>query len=119
MKLVIRSVGIWSHPNIRTWEPEDPTSIAELVMLDIGERDKKSADSFKLRVATPAGLDQLEERDGILATRPLLVMRRYDFNDLWRWLEATVAACEADSWTACVENLRRYFSWEYENYQEL
>jgi len=118
MKLVIRSAGVWAHPNLRTWEPEDPASVAETVLIDIGERDKKSADSFTLRVATPAGLDRLDARDGIIATRPLLVMRRYDFDDLWRWLERTVASCEADSWSACVENLRRHFAWEYDDYRE-
>lgn len=118
MKLVIRSAGVWGHPNLRTWAPDDPDVFAELVMLDIGPRKGKGADSFTLRVATPAGLDRLEARDGIVATRPLLVMRRYDFDDLWRWIERTVASCEAETWPACVENLRRYFAWEYENYKE-
>jgi hypothetical protein len=45
-------------------------------------------------------------------------MRRYNFDDLWRWLEKIVAACEGNSWTVCVEILRRYFSWEYDNHQE-
>lgn len=119
MKLVIRSVGVWGHPNLRTWEPDDPSTIADIVTLDIGLKDKKGADSFTLRVATPAGLDQLEDQDGIIATRPLLVMRRYDYDALWAWLERTVASCEADSWTACVESLRRYFGWEYEDYKEV
>lgn len=117
-RLVIRSVFVWGHPNIRTWEPDDPGTIAELVSLDIGERSKSSADTFSIRVATPAGLSTLEARDGILATRPLLIMERYDFGNLWRWLERTVAECEADTWLASVENLRRYFAWEYDGYKE-
>ncbi|GHG77828.1 Imm8 family immunity protein [Comamonas sp. JC664] len=119
MKLAIRSVGVWGHPNIRKWTPENPEVMAEVVFVDIGPRaggkgEAKKADTFTIRVATPAGLDALESRNGILAIRPLLVMRRYDFNNLFGWLEQTVASCEADSWMACVEKLRLYFDWEYD-----
>jgi hypothetical protein len=118
-KLVIRSVSVWGHPNIRTWKPDDPDKFAEVVSVDIGERSKDGADTFTIRVATPAGLATLEARDGILATRPLLIMQRYDFADLWRWLERTVAECEQDSWVASVESLRRYLGWEYDGYAEV
>jgi hypothetical protein len=63
-KLVIRSVSVWGHPNIRTWQPDDPGAIAEVVSLDIGERSKDGADTFTIRVATPAGLAALEAREG-------------------------------------------------------
>jgi len=118
-KLVIRSVSVWGHPNIRTWMPADPDRMAETVSLDIGERSKDAADTFTIRVATPAGLAGLEARDGIIAIRPLLIMQRYDFGDLWRWLEQTVAKCEEKSWPASVECLRRYFDWEYDGYEEV
>lgn len=122
MKIGIRSAGIWGHPNLRTWEPEDPDVVAESLIVDIGPKARgkvdqgnvKKADMFTLRVATPRGLETLEYKDGILATRPLLVMRRYDYDDLWRWLERTVASCEAETWRECVEKLQRYFHWEYD-----
>ena len=118
-KLVIRSVSVWGHPNIRTWQPDDPGAIAEVVSLDIGERSKDGADTFTIRVATPAGLAALEAREGIIATRPLLIMERYELDDLLRWLERTVAACARDSWSDSVESLRRHFGWEYDGYQEV
>ena len=58
--LVIRSVSVWGHPNIRTWEPDDPDTIAEIVTVEIGERSKDSADQFMVKVATPPGLATLE-----------------------------------------------------------
>lgn len=118
LKLVIHSVSVWGCPNIRIWEPDDPDNIAEIVTLDIGPKSKKGADSFYIRVATPTGLSTLQPNNGILAVRPLLIMQRYDFNDLWCWLEQTVAKCEAETWNECVANLRLYFDWEYQNYQE-
>lgn len=77
----------------------------------------KKSDTFTLMVATPAGLATLEPKDGILlANRKLVVMGRYDFDDLWRWLEKTIASCEAATWSECVDNLRRHFHWEFESF---
>lgn len=118
LRLVIRSVSVWGHPNIRTWEPENPKEIAEIVTVDIGPKTKKQADSFTIRVATPRGLETLQPRDGILAIRPLLIMERYNFHDLWQWLEQIVAKCEVETWNGCVDQLQRYFDWEYQGYKE-
>jgi hypothetical protein len=118
MNIVMRSVSVWGHANIRTWEPDDPLNIAEVVTIDIGPKNKKASDSFTLRVATPTGLARLEGKDGIVATRPLLVMCRYDFDALWRWLEKTVSQCDAPTWPECVQKLQRYFDWEYDGYKE-
>jgi hypothetical protein len=117
-KLVIRSVSVWGHPNIRTWEPDNPGEIAEIVTLDIGDKTTPGTNSFAIRVATPAGLSKLPAEHGILATRPLLIMQSYNYGDLWDWLERTVAKCEADTWNASVGELRRYFDWEYDGYRE-
>ena len=114
IKLLVKSESVWGKPNMRLWIPEDPSRIAEEVMIDIGPRDKKWANTFTLRLATPQGLEELTARGGILATRPLLVMKRYDFGDFWRWLEVTVASCESNEWSTCVTRLRRFFDWEYD-----
>jgi hypothetical protein len=120
----ILSAGIAGNPNIRKWEPDDPDVVSTFLFINVGPRTRgkgaldqvKKSDLFTLMVATPAGLDTLEPKDGILlAGRKLLVMRRYDFDDLWRWLEHTVDACEAATWAECVDKLRVHFNWEFEN----
>ncbi len=50
----------------------------------------------------------------MLAVGPLIVMREYDFEQFWGWLEQKVTSCEADTWPECVEKLRRAFAWEYD-----
>jgi hypothetical protein len=113
MRLVIRSVSSIDCPNVRIWRPDDAAVVAEELTVRIGPKSEKIADTFFLRVATPAGLASLSPSDGILAAHPLLVMRRYDFDDLWRWLEQRVAECEADTWLSCVDKLGAYFRCEH------
>lgn len=118
-KLIIRSASAAGHPNIRTWQPADPTNFAEFVTLAIGFSSKQGTDDFSIRVATPTGLAELPSNDGIIATRPLLIVSRYEYSELWQWLEATVTMCSSGTWPECVERLRRYFNWEYDDYKEV
>ena len=114
MKLVIHSVGSWDHANLRSWHPDDPGAIAEELMVTIGPKGERGADTFTLRLATPRGLLGLPGNEGIIATRPLLVIHEYDFQVLWAWLSKTVASCERQTWADCVGELRLYFVWEFE-----
>lgn len=119
----ILSAGIDNIHNLRQWEPEDPDVVCTSLFIGIGPRTRgkgalnqiKKSDTFTLQVATPAGLDALEMQDGlVLFNRKLLIMRRYDFDTLWRWLERTLASCEGATWQECVDKLRAHFHWEFE-----
>lgn len=114
MKLVIRSVWTWDHANIRTWTPFCAEDVAETINIDIGPKTSKGANTFSIRVATPKGLSRLDVRDGIIAIRPLLIIEKYDYQDLWNWLTKTVASCESDTWNASIDKLRMYFDYEYD-----
>lgn len=118
IRLQIKSTFVFGETNIYAWEPDDPLTFATTLMVDIGATGKESADMFTLRIATPKGLDALTYKDNIVAMGPLLVMKSYDANDLWNWLTKTVESCESNSWQECLENLRRYFLWEYDEYTE-
>ncbi|MGU0171012.1 Imm8 family immunity protein [Escherichia coli] len=52
----------------------------------------------------------------MIAARPLVIMDEYNFHELWKWLECIVSSCECDTWLQCVEHLKQYFDWEYDNY---
>ena len=114
MKLVLHGIGTWEHPNLRTWAPIDPETIAEELTLTIGPKDKKGSDDFFVRLATPGGLNNLNDSNGLISVGPLIVIRKYDFQLIFELLQTTVNGCEGASWLDCVENLRRHFRWEYE-----
>lgn len=114
MQLVIRGIGTGSYPNLRLHEPEDSEVFAEVVQIDIGPKASKGSDTFSIRVATPKALLSMEDNKGVIAQRPLLVVKRFEFSVIREWLEETVRSCEANTWVECIENLKRYFDWEYE-----
>ena len=115
---VVHSVGTFDHPNLRRYQPEDPETVSFFLKIDIGQRGKKGSDSFTVHVATPKGLAQLPVGpEGTIASGKMLVIARYDYDQLWSWIEKVVALCEADRWERCLEKLRNRFHWEYEDYQ--
>lgn len=116
--LILRGLSAWGHPNLRTWQPEYPDNFAEVFSADIGHRRRPGNDTFSIRVATPAGLAGMESREGIIATRPLLVIDQFDYGHLWNWFESIIARCDAEDWMVCVERLRLFFDWEYDGFVE-
>ncbi|MBH0776403.1 Imm8 family immunity protein [Nocardia bovistercoris] len=113
MRLVLHGVESGKYPNLRTHIPDDPEVFDDFVQVLIGRKPGKGGDGFTLRVATPAGLAASGEPE-LIAQSPLLVIRRFDYDTLWSWLERTVAACEAPTWDESVERLRRHFRWEFD-----
>lgn len=85
-------------------------------MANIGQKGQKGSDWFTLRATTPRGLARAELVDGILAHGRMVVLRRYDDSVLEDWVSHTVKRCDAGTWSASVDNLGRYFHWEFENY---
>ena len=118
MKLVIHSVGTWSHPNIRLWEPDNADDFAITLTVNIGPKGQKGGDDFYIKYATPIGLNHLENPSNILSDRSLIVTKKFDYQELWKWLSETIKSCEKQTWAECVEKLLRYFDWEFENYTQ-
>lgn len=118
MKLAIHSAHAGNGQNLRTWLPDNENIFSEFVHVAIGERGRKGADGFSIRIATPAGLLQLSPKNGVLACRPLLVVDRYSFENIWTWLSRTVMSCEDDTWIQCVEKLRCHFDWEFDDWKD-
>jgi len=108
--------------DLRRWTPEDPEVFSVFIQLYLGPKTwssgpharAKRTDLFTIRVASPGGLEQLDAEGEILAWGRIIVMRRYDRDDLIHALERIVASCEAESWSGCVDLLRRHFNWEFE-----
>ncbi|WP_286968842.1 Imm8 family immunity protein [Flavobacterium sp. UBA4854] len=119
IKLALYSACVGDFINLRKWQPENEEVISELINLEIGIKNKKGSDGFTFTLVTPQGFQLLLREKGIIATRrPLLIVERYNFDHIWNSLEEIIASCQDDSWSLCVEKLKKYFDWEYDNYKE-
>ena len=111
---LLRNIGTYDHPNLRAFQPEDPTDVALHLSIEVGRKGTRGTDEFTVLVATPRGLAALPPSPlGILRAGKVVVIERYDFDRLWAWVETTVDSCCADTWSQCGERLHAYFNWEF------
>ena len=110
------SPDAWGFPH---WEAEDPSDVAILVEVEIGEEGQPEADVFQVMLVTPKGLERMAatKSEPVILDRALVVMREVSAPAFEEWLSSTLKKCAADTWVATVLNLQRYFQWEYEDYK--
>jgi hypothetical protein len=119
MSLMVRSLHSPDVEDLARWVPDDPQDVLLLVELEIGQGRESGADLFQIVVATPRGLDRYRKAkpNPIVFDRGLLVMSAYSRERFRDWLARTVARCDAGNWAESVHLLRRFFSWEYDDYR--
>lgn len=98
-----------------TWQPDSLEQVFFAVALIIGPVDEPGGHIFQITVATPEALRvYLEAHNVQVFPAPhFLIVRDYDWNALRAALNDLVAQCERATWEASVEQLCRYFLWEY------
>ncbi len=118
MSLTVRSLHSPDVENLAKWVPDDPQDVLLLVEVEIGQGPAEGADLFQVVVATPRGLDRYRRTrpNPIVFDHGLLVMSAYSCERFRDWLTRTIARCDAGEWAGSVQLLRRFFLWEYDDY---
>ncbi|AVS77653.1 hypothetical protein C8234_05890 [Paracidovorax avenae] len=119
MRLEIKNVSVGDETPLDKWFPENRKIIFKIICVDIGEIKKKNSDRFFIKIATPDGLKQVESVGNIVTSRPLLIVKEYDFTSILEWIGRVINSCEGETWRECVEKLRFYFDWEFDGYKEI
>ena len=109
--LHVMTAWVEDRLEVRRWQPPSPERVFVSVVVEIGRVRDEGFEYFTIQVASPQALAELAESgdDLILAGPHLLVVRRWDADALYNWLDDTVQSCEAETWELSVERLRRFF----------
>jgi len=110
-----------TRPLQRRYSPENSDCFDAYLVLCLGEKGKKGSDDFSCRIATPKGLAKgiKDQPNGsIIHGRQILVVSEYSYDDIWEHLQNIVKECQGDTWVQSCMNLRKYFEWEYDDYNE-
>lgn len=83
---------------LASWTPPTP-DFSILLQLMVGPADGPGEESFELTLCTAGSLQARADKDGIVDAAHHLVVSRYDFGRLSRYLENRINACEAATWT--------------------
>ncbi|MET0286094.1 MAG: Imm8 family immunity protein [Polyangiales bacterium] len=98
--------------NLHRIDGEEAELFGQRVIVDISTRDGVVSERFSTYVATPEALTTRSDDRGVIACRPVVVVRRFAFDELRCWLEETASSCRAATWSECVQRLNRHFDRE-------
>ncbi|MGN6608142.1 MAG: Imm8 family immunity protein [Jatrophihabitans sp.] len=102
----------------------DPTDVEFLVQFWVSDADEARTgsdvgqDMFSLLVITPKALKRLVRRDGPQSGRHMLIIDRWDWEDVQRVVREHVASVDGADWDELATKLGRWAKWEFEDYVE-
>ncbi|MEW6581552.1 MAG: immunity 8 family protein [Actinomycetota bacterium] len=111
----IRSMISPKVADLETWQPDDPECWAFGISLEIGIEGQPGIDVFYGTVCSPVWLRRHVEMCGPRTGRGLIVLARYDWPTLERFLREKVRECSGGSWEEIAGRLQRWLTWEYED----
>lgn len=104
-------------PDLAAYEPMDGERFAFLLQIIAGPSGEEGEESFDVTVCTPSWLQENLRPTDILIGRHHLIVRRYDYQGLTRFLVEYCQKCRGNSWAEVAEQLGRIGKWEFEDYR--
>ena len=95
------------------WRPADSTDEFQWFSVLIGRTGASGADLFQVAVATYRGLEARRHKSKFVG----LVVDVFEPRVIEQAIEDFVAAAEASTWEAVVEQLQTTMRWEFANYR--
>ena len=118
MKPVLKSIFLLDADSIfQDFEPEIPHNFHVSASLTIGDAEKVGGDDYSLGICTPIWLDHHIQNMGPLIGRHLLIVNRFDANEVRATVEKIISESARESRAETNSVLTRFFAWEYEDYQ--
>jgi hypothetical protein len=99
-------------PDLASWAPPEPDAFAVPLVLEVGVLGQRGRERFELLAVTPAWLRQRHGQDGAVLGRGLLVVFRWDYVRLRRFLARHVEACSGATWPDLARQISRFAEWE-------
>jgi hypothetical protein len=90
-------------------------AFASLVQFLVGPDDGPGAESFDTLVCAP---EWLRDQAAIVDDRHHLIVPRYDYDAILRFVEDFLETCEGKDWDEVACKVSRLGHWEFEDYQE-
>ncbi|TNH21256.1 Imm8 family immunity protein [Testudinibacter sp. TR-2022] len=82
--------------------------------LSIGEKGKEGADFFNVDIFNTGWV---REKKMVFGGNSFIFDDFDDFDDIEKYIKEFIGSIYGDSWSDVLIKLRRYFLWEYEDYQ--
>ena len=116
MRATVRYIHSPDVRDLAGYQPEDPELFAVLLQVMAGPSVGQGVESFEVVVCSPLWLQSHLSDGEIRWLRHHLVVRRFDWAALDRFIRDQFESVEAETWSAVAQLLGRFGKWEFEDY---
>jgi hypothetical protein len=116
MRAELRRLHSPDVEDLTTWTPQ-ASEFAILLQIMAGPEGAPGEESFDVTLCTPAWIASRVATDKIMDGRHLLIVARYDYPFIYRYISDYVSSCEGDTWQEVAARISRLGRWEFEDYR--
>lgn len=98
--------------DLASWQPPQPDAFAVPLVLEVGVLGQRGRERFDLLAVTPRWLLERHGEEGAVLGRGLVVVFRWDYARLRRFLHRHVEACSGRTWPELARQVSRIAEWE-------
>ncbi len=112
MRARLKSLSSDDVPDLARWEPPQPDAFAIPLVLEVGVLGQRGRERFELLAVTPRWLLERHGAAGAVLGRGLLLVFRWDYPRIRRFLAALVENCSGRTWPEVARKVSRIAEWE-------
>ncbi len=112
MRARLKSLRSDEIEDLASWQPPQPETFAVPLVLEVGALGQRGRERFELLAVTPRWLLERHGEEGAVLGRGLLVVFRWDYARIRRYLHRHVEACSARTWPELARRVARIAEWE-------
>jgi hypothetical protein len=101
--------------DLQTWTPES-SDFAILLQITAGPASGRGEASFDTTLCSSTWVAARVAEARVLEVSHLLIMAKYNYEQLHEYLSERVSACEGDTWRDVAREMSRIGRWEFEHY---
>ncbi len=101
--------------DLEHFEPEEADNFRVRIEAVIGPLGSRGEEAFEVVICTPKWIENEVDRQGYLFGKGHLLVKRYDYNEIFNVMDQLCNRLSGDSWETIEYKLRLYGDWEYED----
>lgn len=116
MKAVLKKmISLEIEDALEIFWPPDIHNFGTWVKLMIGPDNEAGTEYFDIFVCTPDWLKAECVKDGVVWGRHMLVVDKYDLDDIKAKILWRIDKCSGNTWSETALNISKYAAWEFED----
>jgi len=117
MEAALKGLSSSDIPDIEKYQPLHDDNFGFVLRALVGPSGHPGEESFDITVCTPKWLEeQYGSSEAVLGLHKLIVFR-YDYLELRRFIEKYLMHCSGNSWPEIAQKVALLGQWEFENYR--